>query len=84
MVPSQGSRLFQGIESERFYFVHSYAIPYSSSELPSRYLLGATVSEYGERFIAAIESGNICATQFHPEKSGDAGLQLLRNWSDQL
>ena len=89
VVPSQGSRLFQGIESERFYFVHSYAIPYSSSELysselPSRYLLGATISEYGERFIAAIESGNICATQFHPEKSGDAGLQLLRNWSDQL
>ena len=89
VVPSQGSRLFQGIESERFYFVHSYGISYSSSglsssALSSRYLLGATFSEYGERFIAAIESGNICATQFHPEKSGDAGLQLLRNWSDQL
>ena len=89
VVPSQGSRLFQGIESERFYFVHSYGISYSSSglsssALSSRYLLGATISEYGERFIAAIESGNICATQFNPEKSGDAGLQLLRNWSDQL
>ena len=89
VVPSQGSRLFQGIESERFYFVHSYGISYSSSglsssALSSRYLLGATISEYGEKFITAIESGNICATQFHPEKSGDAGLQLLRNWSDQL
>ena len=79
VVPPQGSTLFRGVESERFYFVHSYAVPYSAQALP-----GATITEYGESFIAAVESGNICATQFHPEKSGDAGLQLIRNWSDQL
>lgn len=79
VVPPQGSTLFRGVESERFYFVHSYAVPYSAQALP-----GATITEYGESFIAAVESGNIYATQFHPEKSGDAGLQLIRNWSDQL
>lgn len=79
VVPSEGSSLFRGIESERFYFVHSYAVPYSAQALP-----GATITEYGESFIAAVESGNIFATQFHPEKSGDAGLQLIHNWSDQL
>jgi glutamine amidotransferase len=79
VVPPQGSTLFRGVERERFYFVHSYAVPYSAQALS-----GATITEYGERFIAAVESENICATQFHPEKSGDAGLQLIRNWSDQL
>ena len=79
VVPPQGSTLFRGVESERFYFVHSYAVPYSAQALPC-----ATITEYGESFIAAVESGNIYATQFHPEKSGDAGLQLIRNWSDQL
>ena len=79
VVPPQGSTLFRGVESERFYFVHSYAVPFSAQALP-----GATITEYGESFIAAVESGNIYATQFHPEKSGDAGLQLIRNWSDQI
>jgi glutamine amidotransferase len=39
-----------------------------------------TWAEYGDRFIAAVENGPLVATQFHPEKSGEAGIQLLRNW----
>ena len=41
---------------------------------------GATRTEHGEPFVAAVESGALSATQFHPEKSGDAGAQLLQNW----
>ena len=44
-------------------------------------LTGVTYSNYGERFVAAYESQLISATQFHPEKSGDAGLQLIKNWT---
>lgn len=70
-----GSRLFAGLGSERFYFVHSYAA------LPNS-IPGAveTTSNYGDRFLAAIERGPISAVQFHPEKSGAAGIALLRNW----
>ena len=67
-----GSRLFAGVENERYYFVHSYAVrPTSADE---------TVSEHGEAFVAAVERGTLSATQFHPEKSGEAGLHLLQNW----
>jgi glutamine amidotransferase len=71
------STLFAGVESESFYFVHSYAV---------RKMVGkvSTMSNYGEDFLAAIEDGPIAATQFHPEKSGDAGLQLIKNWSNSL
>lgn len=78
----RASRLFAGLDREtRFYFVHSYAVHHES--------LGAepgivTTSEHGERFVAAVEHGQVSATQFHPEKSGDAGAVLLRNWLDQL
>lgn len=74
-----GSALFQGISGESFYFVHSYAVthPASSSAL-------LTFTEYGEKFLAAIEDGVIAATQFHPEKSGAAGLQLIKNWVSTL
>ncbi len=68
-----GSALFAGVEGERFYFVHSYA----AREVPGAL---TTTSEHGERFAAAVERGVLCATQFHPEKSGDAGAALLRNW----
>jgi glutamine amidotransferase len=71
--PAAGSRLFHGIEDERFYFVHSYAARPSGGA-------GETVADYGEPFLAAVEDGPLSATQFHPEKSGDAGAQLLRNW----
>ena len=69
----EGSALFKGVEDERFYFVHSYA----AREVPDVTLTTAT---HGERFAAAVERGVLSATQFHPEKSGDAGAQLLENW----
>jgi glutamine amidotransferase len=68
-----GSALFHGIERERFYFVHSYA----ARAVPDALV---TTSEHGSRFVAAVEKGALSATQFHPEKSGDAGAQLLANW----
>ena len=68
-----GSALFAGLEHERFYFVHSYA----AREVPDAL---TTTSEHGERFAAAVERGALSATQFHPEKSGDAGARLLTNW----
>jgi glutamine amidotransferase len=68
-----GSVLFAGVEDQRFYFVHSYA----AREVPDVLL---TTSEHGERFAAAVERGVLAATQFHPEKSGDAGAHLLENW----
>jgi glutamine amidotransferase len=71
--PAVGSVLFRGLEDERFYFVHSYAARPSSWP-------GETTAEHGEAFVAAVEQGALSATQFHPEKSGDAGAQLLRNW----
>ena len=69
--PAPGSLLFDGIEDERFYFVHSYAAPAGE---------GDTTAEHGTAFAAAVERGPLSATQFHPEKSGDAGARLLRNW----
>ena len=80
-----GSRLFAGIESERFYFVHSYAartwdLQVNEPFLPPR----VTWAEHGEPFVAAVENEALCATQFHPEKSGDAGAALLRNWLQTL
>ncbi|MEJ6489501.1 imidazole glycerol phosphate synthase subunit HisH [Leucobacter sp. USCH14] len=81
----QGSRLFAGLERERFYFVHSNAATEWSIEgrtAVTRPLV--TWAEHGERFIAAVENGPLSATQFHPEKSGDAGIRLLRNWIETL
>jgi imidazole glycerol-phosphate synthase subunit HisH len=77
----EGSQLFRGVENERFYFVHSYAarrweMP-PSGRLPAPVL---TWSAHGERFLAAVENGALMATQFHPEKSGDAGATVLSNW----
>ncbi|HVT22178.1 MAG TPA: imidazole glycerol phosphate synthase subunit HisH [Mycobacteriales bacterium] len=71
--PADGSALFAGVGGERFYFVHSYAVRPAGSD-------GETVTVHGEPFVAAVESGVVSATQFHPEKSGDAGLTLLENW----
>lgn len=83
--PPQGSRLFAGIEDERFYFVHSFAVQSWSMAVDA--LLRpplVTWSNYGADFVSAIENGPLSATQFHPEKSGDAGLALLRNWVESL
>jgi imidazole glycerol-phosphate synthase subunit HisH len=81
-----GSTLFDGIEDERFYFVHSYAArsfpPLGDARRFTPPLV--TWSEHGGRFVAAVENGPLAATQFHPEKSGDAGSQLLANWVGSL
>lgn len=75
------SRLFAGIADERFYFVHSYAAQEWSIEgMGPSTAPKVTWAEYGSKFIAAVENGPLSATQFHPEKSGQAGIQLLRNW----
>ena len=85
--PPQDSVLFDGVADERFYFVHSYAAAQDPAELlapgPTR-LPRATWATHGQDFLAAVENGVLCATQFHPEKSGDAGAQLLRNWMTTL
>jgi glutamine amidotransferase len=74
--PPAGSRLFAGLPAgTRFYFVHSYA----AHKLDSADGL-VTFAEHGEPFVAAVEAGPVSATQFHPEKSGDAGATLLENW----
>ena len=70
--PPSGSTLFAGVEQERFYFVHSYAVAPAGQ--------GETVTEHGQPFVSAVEHEVVAATQFHPEKSGTAGLTLLRNW----
>ena len=81
----EGTELFRGVESERFYFVHSYAAQTWELEPgPSFRAPLVTWSEYGALFVAAVENGPLCATQFHPEKSGDAGITLLRNWLGRL
>ena len=80
-----GSRLFEGIADERFYFVHSYAAHTWELEVhdpfPQPQLTWAT---HGSRFLAAVENGPLSATQFHPEKSGEAGIRLLKNWLNTL
>ena len=70
----EGSQLFTGVEDERFYFVHSFAA--------TEKVEGAvnSVTTYGSQFLAAVETPYFVATQFHPEKSGDAGLRLISNW----
>jgi glutamine amidotransferase len=83
-----GTALFDGVEAERFYFVHSYGareFPLGTTEDTGRFAAPlVTWSEAGtntpDRFVAAVENGPLSATQFHPEKSGEAGLHLLRNW----
>jgi glutamine amidotransferase len=73
------ARLADGLaENERFYFVHSYAAR------PTAGLDGAAVTDHGEPFVAAFDNGVLAATQFHPEKSGDAGATVLRNWVKSL
>ncbi|WP_327140868.1 imidazole glycerol phosphate synthase subunit HisH [Nocardia sp. NBC_01327] len=82
----EDSVLFAGMDEDtRFYFVHSYAAQSWSLEdhgtlAPAK----LTWSEHGAPFLAAVENGPLSATQFHPEKSGDAGAHLLRNWVGSL
>ncbi len=89
-VPS-GSSLFAGVEKERFYFVHSYGVRDWTLVTNDRTVAPLVTwaetgpdsgpdSGAGDRFVAAVENGPLTATQFHPEKSGDAGAAILRNW----
>ena len=81
LVAPKESKLFDSIENERFYFVHSYGVlewkldAYGPFTAPK-----VTWAEYGSKFVAAVENGPLSATQFHPEKSGEAGIKLLSNW----
>jgi len=71
--PAADSRMFVGLAGRRFYFVHSYGV--------HQPLDGAAWAEHeGDRFVAAVERGTLWSTQFHPEKSGQAGARLLANW----
>jgi imidazole glycerol-phosphate synthase subunit HisH len=75
------SVLFAGIRDERFYFVHSFAAQdWSLDPIPPFVEPLLTWAEHGSRFLAAVENGPLMATQFHPEKSGEPGIRLLRNW----
>jgi len=75
LVSRRDSPLLEGVEDEYFYFVHSYHAE------PSEDVVAAT-TEYGIEMTAAIEADNVYATQFHPEKSGEAGLDILRNFRE--
>lgn len=84
---AETTKMFAGIgESERFYFVHSYGVQEwelltdGRTEPP----LVHWASHGRSRFVAAVENGPLWATQFHPEKSGEAGLKLLQNWVETL
>ncbi|MCC3283980.1 imidazole glycerol phosphate synthase subunit HisH [Arthrobacter caoxuetaonis] len=76
------SKLFAGIEDERFYFVHSYGVQKWDFDVtqPAMQPPLVTWADHGGPFVAAVENGPLSATQFHPEKSGDAGAALLENW----
>jgi imidazole glycerol-phosphate synthase subunit HisH len=82
------SVLFRGLAGERFYFVHSYAVQsWTMTPLTGPFARVAprvAWADHGGPFVAAVENGPLSATQFHPEKSGDAGLSLLENWVSSL
>ena len=83
--PGEGSTLFRGLEDERFYFVHSFgAQKWLLDVMPPFPQPVLTWCDYGQPFLAAVENGPLAATQFHPEKSGDAGIRLLANWIEGL
>jgi glutamine amidotransferase len=70
-----GSRLLRGVAQDSFvYYTHSYHAPVAAET--------TAVSEYGIQFAAAVEQGNIFGVQFHPEKSGDVGLAILKNFCE--
>ncbi|KAI9208621.1 uncharacterized protein BJ171DRAFT_561194 [Polychytrium aggregatum] len=76
---SLGRLNLDGPEKSRYYFVHSYAVPYAESLADWAYSL----TKYGdELFVSSVRRGNVFATQFHPEKSGYAGLKLLKSFLD--
>jgi len=82
---AEDSVLFDGVEKERFYFVHSYAAQEWKLEATGPFTPPkVSWSNYGCDFVSAFEVGPLSATQFHPEKSGEAGIKLLTNWVNSL
>ncbi|GAA3028747.1 imidazole glycerol phosphate synthase subunit HisH [Kitasatospora albolonga] len=83
----EGSRMFAGLDADtRFYFVHSYGVREWELRITNENIRAPKVSwtTHGHPFVAAVENGPLWATQFHPEKSGDAGAALLTNWVNTL
>jgi glutamine amidotransferase len=82
VTPPDDSLMFAGIAAERFYFVHSYAVRQPLPPAGNQpFAVSVTWTEAGtDRFISGVEAGPLWSTQFHPEKSGQAGARLLRNW----
>jgi imidazole glycerol phosphate synthase, glutamine amidotransferase subunit len=82
VTPPEDSVMFRGVGGHRFYFVHSYArrafLPVKT--IPDGKNVKVAQTGYPEPFISAVEAGPLWATQFHPEKSGNSGLALLKNW----
>lgn len=79
--PRTSSTLVPPVEEEveDLYFVHSYAVPFKPTPLLSSWT--NTTTQYGDEvFVSSIKRGNILACQFHPEKSGEAGLRVLESW----
>ena len=82
---AEGSKLFKNLNNELFYFVHSYAAKEFPLHVDPPFVSPmVSYAEYGEKFIAAVENGPLTGVQFHPEKSGPAGIQLLSNWIGSL
>lgn len=71
---SDGSKILAGADKQFVYFVHSYYIKPSDESIVSAY------TEYGERLAVAAEQGNVFAVQFHPEKSGETGMEILKRF----
>jgi glutamine amidotransferase len=70
-----GAPIVDGVEANaQVYFTHSYAAPVTGDTV--------AVTEHGQRFAAIVQRGTVAGVQFHPEKSGDAGLQILRNFME--
>jgi imidazole glycerol-phosphate synthase subunit HisH len=85
VTPADGSALFTGLPAgTRFYFVHSFGLRMRDAGPLVAAGARVTVTEHGEPFAAAVEHGVVAATQFHPEKSGDAGSVVLSNWLEKL
>ena len=85
VAPPEDSVMFDGVRDAYFYFVHSYAaLGWTLPESDRMATPAVTWTTYGTAFVSAVENGPLWATQFHPEKSGDAGARLLRNWLDTL
>ena len=81
VMASDSSNLFRGVADQLFYFVHSYAAKKFTLQVDPPFVTPAvSFAEYGEKFIAAVENGPLTGVQFHPEKSGEAGITVLKNW----